>query len=616
MPLEDLTEPGSAITYGVVKPGDEGDVPFVRGGDIADGRIFEERLRTVTEEVSEQYRRTLLRGGELLMCLVGQPGQVAVASPRLAGANIARQVGLIRLRSDIDPHFVCYFLRSPDGVSALSAFTGGSVQQVINLADLRRVKVPMPPVAEQRRIVAILDEAFDGIATAKANAETSLRSARDFISIGYNAITESYDRSRWTILKVADVVAAHKGSMRTGPFGSQLLHSEFVDAGIAVLGIDNAVANEFRWDRRRYITEEKYRQLARYRVMPGDVLITIMGTCGRCAVVPDDIPLAINTKHLCCITLDRERCLPEFLHGYFLQDPRARDYLNAQAKGSIMAGLNMGIISELPVLLPPVQQQTEIVDRFDKLRVECERLAAIQLQKLSALDELKNSLLDQAFTGQLTSDRPARTASRSALQTTTPEFTANVIAFIHAQHERQRREKTFGHVKEQKALHLVEAIAKIDLGRHPMKDAAGPNDFQHMLKAEEWAKANGFFEMAKRGEGYEFRKLSAFDARMSSARQALGPYLPQLERVIDLLVPMDTEEAEVLATVHAAWNNLLIDGAEVTDGAIVSAAREGWHPDKLKIPEQKFRSAIDLIRKKGLVPDGTAKYVGGQQSLL
>ncbi len=271
----------------------------------------------------------------------------------------------------------------------------------IDADTLRQVEFPLPSLPEQRRIVAILDEAFEGIATAKANAEKTLRNARDFVYTGYRSIAEGCTRSTWPTVTVAALAASHKGAMRTGPFGSQLLHSEFVDEGVAVLGIDNAVANEFRWDRRRYITAEKYRQLARYRVLPGDVLITIMGTCGRCAVVPDDVPLAINTKHLCCITLDKQRCLPEFLHGYFLHDQRARQYLDAQAKGSIMAGLNMGIISELPVLLPPLQQQAEIVDRFDNLRFECSRLARIQLEKMSALDELKKSLLHQAFTGAL-----------------------------------------------------------------------------------------------------------------------------------------------------------------------------------------------------------------------
>lgn len=400
-PLERLVEQGSPITYGVVKPGDPGEVLFVRGGDIADGRVLVDQLRTISAEVSRQYRRTLLQGGELLISLVGQPGQVAVAPPELAGANIARQVGLIRLSQQVLPSFVSYFLRSPDGTAGLGARTGGSVQQVINLSDLRQVLVPTPAREEQQRLVDLLDEAFEGIATAKANAEKNLQSASDLVGTGYQTIAGSFDQSRWSMAPVADLAVASKGSMRTGPFGSQLLHSEFVDDGIAVLGIDNAVANEFRWDKRRYITEEKFRDLARYRVHPGDVLITIMGTCGRCAVVPDDIPLAINTKHLCCITLDRKKCLPDYLHLYFLHDPLARAYLAAQAKGSIMAGLNMGIISALPVRLPPLDQQATIVERFNSLQAECDRLADVQTRKLAALDELKQSLLHQAFTGGL-----------------------------------------------------------------------------------------------------------------------------------------------------------------------------------------------------------------------
>ena len=156
--LDQLTEGNSPITYGVVKPGDPGDIRFVRGGDISNGRVRTEQLRTITKTVSDQYRRTLLQGGELLICLVGQPGQTAVAPDDLRGANIARQVGLIRLQQPTKPAFVCYFLRSRSGQKRLGSYTGGSVQQVINLADLRHVVIPLPDAEAQAEIVADLTD--------------------------------------------------------------------------------------------------------------------------------------------------------------------------------------------------------------------------------------------------------------------------------------------------------------------------------------------------------------------------------------------------------------------------------------------------------------------------
>gem|GEM_PF-4385480 len=159
--LDDLA--CSPITYGVVKPGEEGAVTFVRGGDIADGKVNLSNLRTISDEVSANYTRTLLRGGELLVSLVGNPGQAAIAPPELAGANIARQVGLIRLPADVETRYVSYFLQSPAGQAALGAQSLGSVQQVINLRDLRNVKVPLPPLPEQRAIASILGSLDDKI---------------------------------------------------------------------------------------------------------------------------------------------------------------------------------------------------------------------------------------------------------------------------------------------------------------------------------------------------------------------------------------------------------------------------------------------------------------------
>jgi type I restriction enzyme, S subunit len=294
--------------------------------------------------------------------------------------------------------FLYYFLAS--SVEMLNELGSGTTFKELSGSKLKEVSIPVPPMAEQRRIVGILDEAFAGIATAKANAERNLQNARALFE-SHLEFAFAKGEGKWVERKVQDIAAKRKGSIRTGPFGSQLLHSEFVETGVAVLGIDNAVANEFRWGKDRFITQEKYLQLKRYTVFPGDVLITIMGTCGRCAIVPTDIPTAINTKHLCCITLDHSQCLPEFLHLYFLHAPRAKAFLAMYAKGAIMAGLNMGLIQDLPVLLPPLDVQAAISQNAAAVLAQTQQLHGIAKQKTDSLIELRNALLRDAFAGEL-----------------------------------------------------------------------------------------------------------------------------------------------------------------------------------------------------------------------
>ncbi|MGE0809759.1 MAG: DUF559 domain-containing protein [Immundisolibacter sp.] len=179
-PLSDLTDSDTPVTYGVVKPGDEdaNGILFIRGGDIADGRVLTDQLRTISKKVSNQYKRTLLRGGEIVMSLVGNPGQVAIVPESLRGANIARQAALIRLRECVDSRFVMYFLMSRIGQDALGAHSRGSVQQVINLRDLKTLRIPTPPLAEQRAIAHILGTLDDKIELNRRMSETLEAMAR------------------------------------------------------------------------------------------------------------------------------------------------------------------------------------------------------------------------------------------------------------------------------------------------------------------------------------------------------------------------------------------------------------------------------------------------------
>jgi type I restriction enzyme S subunit len=103
--------------------------------------------------------------------------------------------------------------------------------------------------------------------------------------------------------------------------------------------------------------------------------------------------------------LDKSKCLPEFLHAYFLHDPDAREFLARQASGSIMDGLNMGIIKAMPLRLPPLAQQREVIARFNAARDGIEAIECVNRKKLTAANELKKSLLHHAFARRLPEGR-------------------------------------------------------------------------------------------------------------------------------------------------------------------------------------------------------------------
>lgn len=260
--------------------------------------------------------------------------------------------------------------------------------------DIYRTRVFLPHIDEQRRIADILDNA-DAIRRKRKEAialtEDLLRSA--FLEMVGPA---ARDYSTWPVRTIESFAAQVPNAMRTGPFGSDLRHSEFVDEGIAVLGIDNAVQNRFAWSERRFITQEKYDDLRRYTVRPGDVIVTIMGTTGRSAVVPDDIPTAITTKHLATITLDRKQAEPEFVSQALFRHPEVLQQIGAANRGAIMSGLNLGLIKALRIPVPPIERQRE----FAKVTLRGRALTS-RMSRDSATDDLFNSLVARAFSGGL-----------------------------------------------------------------------------------------------------------------------------------------------------------------------------------------------------------------------
>lgn len=372
-----------------------------RMSNIRPGGVFdiEYNARFLPDDFTTKYSKFMLNDGDVIIAmtdLADSPKILGVPTVvKTGGKNILlnQRVGKLFIK-ETDKVYFPYLklaLNYPRVRAVYKQFAGGGLQINLGKKDLLSVEIPLPPLDEQKRIAAILDKA-DAIRQKRKQA---IDLADEFLrSVFLDMFGDVSGVGESTVEKLAE---DRKGSMRTGPFGSQLLHSEFTESGVSVLGIDNAVKNRFEWGKERFISQDKYSELSRYTVLPGDVLITIMGTCGRCAVVPEDIPVAINTKHLCCITLDKSKCLPEFLHSYFLYHPIARRYLEKNTKGAIMAGLNMGIVKAMPVPVFPLAMQNKYVEIAKK--IESSRYNREEFETLG--NRSFDSISQKAFSGQL-----------------------------------------------------------------------------------------------------------------------------------------------------------------------------------------------------------------------
>nr|PMI56456.1 hypothetical protein BCU41_10830 [Vibrio lentus] len=291
--------------------------------------------------------------------------------------------------------YLFYVLSSDFVGRQISKESKGGTQKFVSLKVLRGLKIPLPPLETQKQIAAVLEKA-DQLRKDCQQMEQELNSLAQSVFIDmFGSKASGYPE--WSLHRIEELAESKKGSMRTGPFGSDLKHSEFVDEGIAVIGIDNAVKNEFTWGERRFITPEKYEKLKRYRVYPRDLIITIMGTTGRIAVIPDDIPLSISTKHLAVITLDKEKVVPEFLAIAIKTHPDLLNQILDSNKGAIMDGLNLGLIKALSLRLPPLDLQLEYLA---VLKVIHDRISESRLSH-NQYHELFNALMQKAFKGEL-----------------------------------------------------------------------------------------------------------------------------------------------------------------------------------------------------------------------
>lgn len=343
----------------------------------------------------------LVKAGSLLICTASGSkshlGKVAFIDQDY-GFGFGGFMGMITPGAELDPRYLFFLMISERFRDFISELSDGLNINNLKYEYVGRFQIPVPPLPEQRRTVAILDEAFEAIAKARANTEKNLQNARDLFESHLNAVFSQRGEG-WDVHTLRDLLSEQPRNGWSPPAKYQ------TGSGVPVLTL--SAVTGFQYDGSRVkLSSAPTREDAHYWLRPGELLITRSNTAelvGHVAIY-DGTP----ARTICCdlimkMTVDPSKAVNRYIY-YSLRTSGARTYLTSNAKGasSTMKKICKAIVQNLPVPVPSISRQAEIVEALDLLWEKSVGLAASLERKLTALDELKKSLLHQAFTGQLT----------------------------------------------------------------------------------------------------------------------------------------------------------------------------------------------------------------------
>lgn len=399
--LDDVCE---LITCGVAaRPNyvDEG-VPFLSAKNVKDGQIIWSGYNCITEETHKELtKNNKPLKGDLLYTRVGSYGEAAVIEDDYE-FSVFVSLTLIKVdKSKLNNYYLKHYLNSEAVKNLAKASISGSGVGNLNVGTVRKFIIPLPPLLEQQRIVSILDEAFAAIAKAKANAEQNLKNAKELFESYLQGVFENGDWEMKKLKEVAKIFGRGKSKHRPrnweGLYGGNY---PFIQTG------EVRNANKYISSYTQTYNEVGLAQSKLWK--KGTICITIAANIAETAI------------------LDFDACIPDSIIGFEVDEKKADlnfayyllQYFKAElqklGKGSAQDNINLGTFENQYFPFPTVKEQQTIVRQLDALRAETQKLEAVYQKKIADLEELKKSILQKAFAGELRSPEGAAYDSEAA----------------------------------------------------------------------------------------------------------------------------------------------------------------------------------------------------------
>ena len=362
------------------------------------GLNFEKVKYICKEDYQSISKRSGVSEGDILFAMIG-----TIGNPIIVGNEIEfaiKNVALIKKNDSVNNYYMKYFLGSNATITKMRVEAKGSTQKFVSLGYLRSFEIPLPPLKTQARIVSILDSAFADIERARANAEKNLKNARELFDSYLNKVfteggngweNETFDE---VCVKITD--GAHHSP--------KTLYPDREPNRFLYITSKNIRNNYMDLSKTSYVDSDFHNSIYKScNPEIGDVLLTKDGAnTGNVTLNTVDEPFSLLSS-VCLMKPDKNRIKAEFIKFYILS-PVGFENITGQMTGAAIKRIILKTIKSSIIPVPPLREQKEIISRLNQLLVQKASLEAAYKNKLKSLDELKQSLLQKAFSGELTKE--------------------------------------------------------------------------------------------------------------------------------------------------------------------------------------------------------------------
>lgn len=633
-------------------------VPFLRAREIvrlskigrADNELF----------ISEEHFQRLVKEG-----LVPEPDDIMITGVGTIGIPYVVGVAdrfyfkdasvlIFKNNHGLPATFIRTVLQSPYWINEIHKQSMGTTVHTLTIERAKNTPFPLPPLAEQKRIVAKADELMalcdrlEAQQQQRTSQHTALARAAvsrfadaptpanlDFIFHNAYAITPADLRKTILTLAVQGKLVPQDpsdepaeeclqrlglGSTADLPDEEGLLPStwltvRFEDIALVSGGVTLGrklgdrktvllpylrVANVKRGELDLSVMKDvsiAETEIERYSLRVNDLLMTEGGDwdkVGRAAIWRGELPVCLHQNHVFRARMRSEEIKP-FWFERFLNSPVGRGYFESAAKQTTnLASINMRQVRSCPVPFPPLAEQHRIVAKVDELMKLVDQLEQQLEDCRASSDRLLDAAVHEVLQSGVTSISSLPAIDRAAI---------GCYAL-----KRMQGNSSFARTAEVKVLYLAEAHLGLPLGGQYYREAAGPfdkwiYDFERQADKEGWFKATSERLSATRSIT-RYQLLPGIQHKVDQALEGLGDKRAEFDRVLNVFMSLSTEDIEIVGTLFAVWNDALLDGGHPDNDWIIREVRENWHSSKQRFSPEKLSTWLAWMRKHGLVPVG------------